>query len=91
MSYFPTTASESSTDKDTMKHSMESDDKPKKHSVDVRTGKGSYLCRCRAHDREQDYAYEIINECYNIEQMMGGRCSSVPKRKGLFRLLLIML
>jgi hypothetical protein len=34
MFYFPTTASESSTDKDTMKLSMESDDKPKKHSVD---------------------------------------------------------
>ena len=50
----PTTASESSTDKDTIKHSMESDDKPKKHSVDGMTGKGSYLCRCQAEDREQD-------------------------------------
>lgn len=33
---------------------MESDDKPKKLSVDERTGKGSYRCRCLAHDREQD-------------------------------------
>ena len=68
MSYFPTTASESSTDKDTMKHSMESNDKPMKHSVDGRTGKGSYLCRCLAHDREQD----DTASCHDQEQTMGG-------------------
>lgn len=27
------------------------------------------------YDSEEDYAYEIINECYNIEQMMGGLSS----------------
>ena len=68
MFYFRTTASESSTDKDTMKRSMESDDKPKKHSVDGRTGKGSYLCRCLAHDREQD----DTASCHDQEQTMGG-------------------
>ena len=68
MSYFPTTASESSTDKDTMKHTMESDDKPKKYSVDGRTGKGSHLCRCLAHDREQD----DTASCHDQEQTMDG-------------------
>ena len=27
------------------------------------------------YDSEEDYAYEVINECYNIEQMMGGLSS----------------
>ena len=68
MSYFPTTASESSTDKDTMKRSMESDDKTKKHSVDGRTGKGSYPCRCRAKTANR----MIPLSCHDQEQTMGG-------------------
>ena len=54
MSYFPTTASESSMNKDTMKHQWRAMTNPRSTVWMERTGKGSHLCRCRAHDREQD-------------------------------------